>query len=35
MECFERPISLEEVKKVIWGFEGEKAPRPDGFSMEF
>lgn len=33
--CLERPISDEEIKMVVWSFAGDKAPRPDGFSMDF
>lgn len=31
----ERPITEEEVKSVVWGFDGEKALSPDKFSMAF
>lgn len=31
----ESPISLEEIKSAIWGCGANKAPGPDGFSLEF
>lgn len=31
----ERPFSLEEVKQAVWSSDGSKAPRPDGFTMNF
>jgi hypothetical protein len=29
------PISIEEVKEVIWNSDGNKCPRPDGFNFKF
>lgn len=30
-----RPIEMEELKKVVFGMENNKAPGPDGFPVEF
>ncbi|XP_038972754.1 uncharacterized protein LOC120104917 [Phoenix dactylifera] len=30
-----RPISVEEIREVIWSLEGDKAPGPDGFPPLF
>ncbi|GJW09473.1 hypothetical protein Tco_1575300 [Tanacetum coccineum] len=29
------PFSLEEIKEVVWGCDGSKAPGPDGFNFNF
>ena len=34
-EMMERPFEREEVVKVLQDFQGDKAPRPDGFTMAF
>lgn len=31
----EKPFTEEEVKNVIWNFGTNKAPSPDGFTMDF
>jgi hypothetical protein len=34
-EMLERPFEREEVVQVLHDFQGDKAPRPDGFTMAF
>lgn len=34
-EWLERPFEEEEIKKAVWLFDGDKAPRPDGFTIAF
>ena len=34
-DLFERPFEKEEVFQVLQNMEGDKAPRPDGFTMAF
>ena len=29
------PITEEEISKIFWSMEPDKAPRPDGFSIHF
>ncbi|GKE15408.1 RNA-directed DNA polymerase, eukaryota, reverse transcriptase zinc-binding domain protein, partial [Tanacetum coccineum] len=31
----ELQFSLEEIKRAVWDFGGDRAPRPDGFSFKF
>jgi hypothetical protein len=31
----ERPSSMEEVKQVLWDFDGSKAPNSDGYTFSF
>lgn len=34
-DFLEAPISIPEIKNVIWSCGGEKAPGPNGFSFKF
>lgn len=34
-EELESPISIEEVRKAVWGCGDNKSPGPDGFTVEF
>lgn len=35
LQNLEQPFSLEEIKKAVFDLGGDKAPRPDGFPMQF
>jgi len=34
-ECLEQEITMEEVKRSVWGCDGSKCPGPDGFNFKF
>ena len=35
IDCFLKPISIQEVEAVLKGFKKDKSPRPDGWPVEF